>query len=192
MNPRHRFLIAGLSLFIPLLVLVAVSRAATVEQYDQPEFSQIASSITGQDITVHCVPNMSDKYGYTNMETDENGNVSFDPDIYLGHEICDSLNLMLHHHFQHGKRGKSRFVDDLSFALGRNYMMGVSLLVFVHETEHIRLNSGDEGIVECSAMHRLRSVLRHYFHVPGWLSRIILWSARDAHTQSDPTYLEVC
>jgi hypothetical protein len=176
--------LAGLvSLVSPTGVCSGGTTSQAVAAYGRTnsEVSGIASTITGQNITVHCVMLDSSLYGYTVQTIDANGNSSFAPDIYLTDGICVSLDQMIHY-----RSARSKIVDG-----ARIYRMGLALMTLVHESMHITLNNNNEGIVECYATHHLRSTLDS-FRLPRWVRWQVLRDARDIHSQAPAKFRVVC
>ena len=172
-----------LALFI---IAMATTTAAQAHMYTNPEFSAIAAGIVGEPITVHCVPNSKDYFGYTLQTTTAQGVSTYYPDIYLEHEICIALNRMLHHHYH--VRGR----NPNAWSFDQYYLLGAALLTITHEAYHIKLNSGNEAIVECMALHHIRGVLNKYFQIPVWLNRIVISNAIAAHKNAPAPYQKVC
>lgn len=172
---NFRYLIAAAILVAVFFMWVGSSRATLIREYANPEFSSIASSIALTPVVAHCIPNNPDYYGYTDGK-----------DVYLEHEICDALNLLLHHRFRKGQRAKYHWSFD------RYYMLGAALVTITHESGHVRFPAASEGAVECWAVRHARSTLRRYFNQPTWMRRIILREAHAFHRDSAPEYRTVC
>jgi hypothetical protein len=158
-----------------------VSPAAAGAEVADSETAQIASTITGRNIAVHCVALNSSLYGYTVQSIDVNGNSSFAPDIYLANSICVGLNRMIHY-----RAARTKVVDG-----ARIYNMGLALITLVHESMHIKLNNGNEGIVDCYATHHLQPTLDS-FHLPAWVRWQVLRDARDIHSHAPAKFRTVC
>jgi hypothetical protein len=61
-----------------------------------------------------------------------------------------------------------------AFAHGEDigsFYLGADLVTLIHEAVHQRLNSGNEALVECTAMKLLPSVLTELFHIPTTVSQ---------------------
>lgn len=100
--------------------------------------SQLASAMTGQTITVHCIA-MRGMYGYT-----EQGSSAFLPDEWLSPQTCEGLRGLDDHKL-------FNYADEAN-----------ALATILHESMHIRLNSSNEAKVECTAMENLWNWLTPY------------------------------
>lgn len=60
-----------------------------------------------------------------------------------------------------------------------------------HEAMHIRLESGDEGLVECTAW-RNRWPLVELLHLKPWVARIVMNTMTDRHDQLPAPYRTIC
>lgn len=107
--------------------------------------SEYATEIIGKPTTVTCKKLPNGTFGWTVSHVDmETGEVYFDPHISLSPSTCANLR-----------------------ALQENRIIGYysqinALETLVHESYHIKLNSKDEGLVECTAMKNIWSYLIDY------------------------------
>lgn len=127
-------------------------------------FGQYASKIVGKPISVQCVK-MPGNYGETYQTTNADGSDSeFDPVIHLAPETCVALK---------------------GVEMGKRNMHGANaVLTLQHEAEHIMLNSGDEGVVECNAVMHISSALAMFHANTAKMRSLVIL----AFEQDPPTY----
>lgn len=158
----------------PLIVLAMVlgffmGRASAAT----PTLSEIASGMAGETVTVHCVNLRGrNEYGFTN-EIIDNGKVSFEPDEFLSIGTCVGVQRLYEHR-----------IYSLKFQSN-------ALETMLHESYHIRLNSGNEGKVECTAMKNLWPyiVALGFSHA---IDKRMLAVAWQEHWKLPPNYLVGC
>ena len=70
--------------------------------------------------------------------------------------------------------------------------LGTAALVLTHEAVHQRLQSADEGLVECTAVRNVWRTVR-LLHLPPRVERLVYAAALDSHARiHDPRYRAVC
>lgn len=186
---NYKALIIVLIFILPWIPAVT-ARASVV--YDDPAplllkyatLNELASSIVGQDITVHCEDLSMDETGHTFQVADLEGNVYFQPDIWFQKYVCTGLLMLMHY-------APKKFSSNSTWEQDRYDLMGVALITLVHEASHIILNSANEGIVECYAFKHLRSTLL-LFDLPVKVHRGTLQAAREQHYAAPEPYQSVC
>lgn len=139
-----------------LLILPSIASAA---------ISDYASQLTGQPTTVKC-ERMKDLYGYT-LQYGVDEVSTFDSTIYLSPEVCFALK-----NLSEGRMGNA-------------YIQANAALTLTHEAMHIRLNSANEGMINCNAMLRIDKTLRLF----GAYSKRMHDLAWEAHWSSPDEYL---
>lgn len=185
-----------ITLLICITVVACVAMTASCESskaaankihrygnYDSPTYSQLASNIIGRDITVHCGSWGNNDLGFTYQVGDDTGFTGFQPDIYLRNDICDGLHLLL----TYRPTKNSKF-----FAYDKYDSMGAAILTLQHESDHIILNSGDEGVVECYAIHHVKATLEQYFDMPESMINAVYRNAKEVHNMGGAEYRTVC
>lgn len=166
--------------YICLALLFVLPWTATAKADIEP-FDTIATIEIGVPINVQCVEtNFS---AYTVQTTDTFGVTAWQNNIFMGPEACKGMKLL--------NNFRLRSKDDFKYA-DQYYFMAVALLSFQHEMDHIILNSVDEGVVECYAVHHMGITLKTYWNMPPWLYRIIISNAKDVHRSTPKEYRTVC
>lgn len=139
--------------------------------------TEYATRIVGEPTTVHCGDVPDTMYGYTNMVvrtySDGRSETDFDPDIWLSRDTCSNLRLLYQRRI-------------LSY-----YWQANALGTLLHESYHIRLNTGDEGKVECTAMKNLWNYIVPYGFTRAQNLRLYR-AAWDAHWSLGPEYQVGC
>jgi hypothetical protein len=124
---------------VALLALPGVAHAGTVVAD--------TTRLIAPGISVACVApaQMSDPSdeGETYQVSDATG-TTFQPLIVLSLDTCAGVTRMREHRNVYAVDG------------------AVSLATLLHEAEHLKLNSGNEALVECTAMHKLRFWLTRF------------------------------
>jgi hypothetical protein len=100
----------------------------------------------------------------------EGGHVQFDGWIHLQPGICYRLE----------------------HPMGNAYELGASVLMFEHEIEHIALDTGDEGAVECSAITQVAATMKLLFRFPAAYMRKALIAAYAFHAIMPVAYRTHC
>jgi hypothetical protein len=173
----------GFILCVCVALILSFNAQAHSTYPHQDEINALATSITGQIVVVHCT-NIPAKYsGYTE-QTETDGVSSFAPEIWVQRYNCYWLNRMMRYRTR-------RYVKSSTWADDATVGMGTALLTIVHESGHIKLNNGNEGIVECWAVHHMRGVLAG-FNLPASVANGVYWAAKRIHEASEAEYRSVC
>lgn len=151
-----------------------------------PRISELASRIAGRPVIVHCYPDggVDDlREGYTPALTDPvTGVVTLEPVIFLNGDLCGSLWTAMN---WRGQR------DWLRNWWTTSQAVGAALLVLEHEAMHVRLQSLDEGLVECTAFQNVWPMLVS-LRLPRWF-RVSTWDGIEAaHANTAEQYRAVC
>lgn len=164
---------------IYLVVILTLGLSVSNVQASIPlSLTEYATQIVGSPTTVHCSRDVpANMYGYTNQvsEIDDEGNIRtyFEPDIYLNPAICSNIRLLYYRNI-------------------KSYYWQINALeTLIHESYHIRLNTRDEGLVECTAMRNLWNYLLPYGFTRAQNKRFMS-AAWDAHWALAPEYLVGC
>ena len=165
-----------------LLALVVPAGASADSSLDS-----LASSLAGQPVTVECddAALMDGASGYVWTLTSDNEPPWFESTIHLAGEYCGWI------HYAQVYAGSRGRVRRFASALDNPYWIGSSLLLLQHEALHIRLQSTDEGVVECAAIRNVWNVARR-FGFGRRLLRDVYQGARDAHASQHGSYASVC
>lgn len=162
------------SIFIALACGLCFGAIENANAATPASLSEYATEIVGKPITVVCVRLPKSMYGFTvshvNMET---GEISFDPKISLSPSTCSYLNTLRQH----------RIVS--------YYWQINALETLIHESYHIKLNSQNEGLVECTAMKNLWNYLIPYGFTNAE-NKIFYAEAWKAHWSLSGDYLVGC
>lgn len=134
----------------------------------------LASQAAGRSITVTCsVPDDAPEAGWTIVGS---SSVAITP------TACRAL---AHLTDARWLRGSTDSVDRASIA-------GAAVQAIVHEATHLRLASGDEALVECTASRNYWPTIAAA-HLPARLAGRILAAATRTHQNlQNPTYKETC
>lgn len=134
---RH---LLALMLLSATLLSVAVSRADAAE-VRAPELDDIATVLTGFPVTVECFP--------------------IDPDSNLAGYVYPGTTVIHLHGALCGALVNT--FRNPEWMTGRNYafnLVGMAVLVLTHEATHLALDSGDEGLVECTAYRNVYNAIK--------------------------------
>lgn len=133
---------------------------------------QLASQLVGAPTNVMCSVGTSLDQGETQPILDEAGElVGFEPTIWLAPSVCNGVRDLL----------KGRYHD----------VEGDQIETLLHESLHIRLNTENEGLVDCLAMHQVWPFLTR-LGIRGTLRLRMIRSARWWHEAAPPIYRKVC
>lgn len=154
------------------------------------QINYFATALAGRRTTVECE---TDAQFAAQGESNADGFVYFDgpdgtvtPVIYLREGICVTLNHLDAPVKQYG------WLDYLSPGGPRiDVKGGAAASVLLHETEHVRLGSTDEGYVECEA-ERDRTNLIAVFRLAPQEARMVYWGMKWHHELESGAYRAVC
>lgn len=155
-----------------------------IQDQTYPSLNQLASRMVGEQITVHCLDINPDWTGFTTPIIDGNGVQTFNPDIYLQKYICYGLRELMNYISRH-------YLRNTTWQSDKEWRMGEAILTLVHESGHIKLNSIDEGVVECWAVHHVAYYLS-WFNLPAKVERNTLADARENHHLAPAPYQAIC
>ena len=79
----------------------------------------------------------------------------------------------------------------LRWARSHWQLVGAAFLTLEHEAMHVRLDSTDEGVVECAAIRNVWQAIR-LAHLPGSLAAMVLYGAQVEHDHEAGTYRAGC
>jgi hypothetical protein len=144
----RRFLTAVLA-----VCALAFTASATAGNWQDGKLDQIASSVAQRPVSVWCESSESDwihtgdhfgqnwdsLFGFTSLTT---------PVVYVNPRECATLHALVGG-------------EDVG-----SYWGSIAMLTLIHEATHQRLSSGDEALVECSALKLLPTVAQAGFSVP--------------------------
>ena len=172
-----------LAALIVALILPATAQAETVPN---AELSAYATRIAGTTITTYCVspeamPDGAE--GYVGISTSSEGTIVF-PEIYMDGSICGLAHLALNYFTL------TRHVRAYADSDGVTQDMALALLAIRHEVEHVVLQSGNEGLVECTAVRNVWNDIVPLF--PLVKAREVYKRAREWHLLAPPVYRTVC
>lgn len=151
--------------FTALTVAVALALCSpSIASADAPGLAPLASLAAAQSITVTCsVPADAPEAGYTVVGGSR---------IWLTSQDCSTLSRLV--------RGDSRWLAGATDSVDNVYLAGQAIQVLTHEATHLRLESGDEALVECTASRNYWPVIRS-LHLPSRLAGRILAAATRTH-----------
>lgn len=161
------------TLLLALLVALAVPSTASASA---PRLAPLASAAAGRAIAVDCsVPNDADEAGWTIVGSSS---------IALSPAACGALARLV--------RGDARWLRSSTDSVENVYAAGAAVQVLVHEATHLRLSSGDEALVECTASRNYWPTIRS-LPIPASLRGRVLAAALRTHANlSNPLYKEDC
>ena len=174
---------ASCVLIILVLVLPTTAQAEIVPN---AELSAYATRIAGTGITTYCVSpeEMPDgAEGYVGISTSNEGTTVF-PEIYMDGSICGLARLALNYFTL------TRHVRAYADSDGVTQDIALALLAIRHEVEHVVLQSGNEGLVECTAVRNVWNDIVPLF--PLVKAREVYKRAREWHLLAPPVYRTVC
>jgi hypothetical protein len=180
----------------------------------------LADSITGGGVPAYCVPTSTEDYGWISSNddpsTDPDGTTGPNgedwtvnwaaTEINISGDICSQLERLTRYpqtaryfrekHFPkphpilkgHHPKAAPRYDVTPNF---NTYDAAVGILTLAHEALHVRLQSTDEGLVECRAIQNVWPLIAA-LHLPVWLDKILLLDAKANHFDSPDQYLAVC
>lgn len=82
--------------------------------------------------------------------------------------------------------------DDKGFGPEADDADGTALATLQHEAFHIKLDSTDEGYVECQNYKNRWAALKVFRPMKRWIQQQIYWGMKLDHLNSLPEYQEVC
>lgn len=137
---------------------------------------RLASSAAGQPITVACsVPSDAPEAGWTVVGSST---------VALNSDACRALG--------HLAAGDVRWLRSSTDGVDHVYTAGAAVQVVVHEAMHLRLASGDEGLVECTASRNYWPLIAS-LHLPARLAQRVLSAATYTHRNlRNAAYKEDC
>lgn len=162
---RRLLLTAALALAFP------ASAAASA-----PGLAPIASAAAGRSIVVTCsVPSDSTEAGYT---------IPGGSEVWITAAACSALSRLV----RHDERWLAASTDHVANV----YAAGQAVQVIVHEATHLRLASGDEALVECTASRNYWPTIAA-FHLSAKLASAVLHAALYVHRNlRNATYKQEC
>ena len=190
-------------ILIAALVTLATTTTATASLNDRypaneygalevPEISALASSIAGAPVTAICAPEDPAMDGWTYAYEDPNGRVVVEPVVYLSGEHCGALDKLIHWRENTRWLGRRKHAKlDVWGVSDHLYNASVAIIALVHESMHVRLQSLDEGVVECVAIRNTWPVITR-LGLPRWAQSELLLGAQDNHDQLAASYRTVC
>lgn len=148
-------------LWLALMLLVfgwLLNTQAHAETVPAPEFNQLASTIVGSTVEVKCY-----------SPEDYPGDAAFvyedwSPVIYIAGDFCGALR----RHY------------DPTFLKRHHYKVGAAILALTHEAMHLKLQSADEGVVECTAWRNVWNSIKLLTSSPT-ARKLIYAGAREFH-----------
>lgn len=137
---------------------------------------RVASSVAGRPITVTCdTPQDADEAGSTVVGS---SSVSLNP------TACRALG--------HLALRDARWLRSETDHVANTSLAGAAVQVAVHEAMHLRLASGDEALVECTASQNYWPLIAS-LHLPARLAKRVLAAALYTHRNlGDAHYKETC
>lgn len=163
-----------------------------------PAIEALATSVIGFYVPTYCAPTSKDAYGWVSDRNDPETLTTDDYDqvdwsnvsINISGDICQELERLTR--FPESKRFfRKPCYCNHAWPNEHIYYGGVAILTLVHESLHVKLQSADEGWVECSAVHNLWPTVSA-LHLPVYLNKLLLFDALDDHLQAPDEYLTVC
>lgn len=160
--------------FAALIAAAALALPATA--HAGASIDLLASSAAGRSVTVTCsVPDDAPEAGWTVIGSSS---------IAVSPSTCRLLG--------HLAAGDAAWLKSSTDSVRRADLAGVAVQVLVHEATHLRLASGDEALVECTASANYWPTVAAA-HLPAKLARRILAAAQHTHANlRDPHYKETC
>jgi hypothetical protein len=155
-----------------LLALPVAAHAA-----DAPELLPVTSAAAGVQLTaVHCDQG---------ADTDAAGStVVGGTEVWLTADRCASLRHLL--------ARDSAWLVRSPGGVANLDRAGDALQALVHEATHLRLASGDEGLVECTASRNYWPTVSAFHFSPKLAGRLLAASVASHRRLHDPRYRAVC
>jgi hypothetical protein len=152
----------SISIILVLLAAAIAASVASAGNAPDPTLDSAATSIVGRSVNVWCETSWANWVHFGDSQhTDFSYTLGFsypfatiEPQrstLYIGPDQCQTLHLLL------ANPGGSD-VGPAEAAL--------AVHTLVHEGEHLALSSGDEHLVDCTALTRDASIATMYFGVP--------------------------
>ena len=147
----------------------------------------LASHLAGQPVTVSCEDpgGMDGAAGYVWVSSTNDAPDVFDSVIHLDGYLCGWIRVAVRYYVT-GPR-----VQRWAVAMDNPYFIGGALLVLQHEALHVRMQSKDEGVVECAAARNVWNLV-HSFAFPRRLEHDVYQGALDLHEAEQGAYRGVC
>ena len=170
-----------------LVTLLASLVVAPTGASADVQLDELASSLAGTPVTVQCLDwnEMAGAPGFVWTWEDDAGGIIVDPTIYLAGEYCGWI------HYAQIYAGSQGRLRHWAIAMDNFYWIGGSLLLLQHEALHIRMKSGDEGLVECAAIRNVWNLTRR-FGFDQKLLHDVYQGALDQHASQHAPYRAVC
>lgn len=155
---------------------LAVALAFPASAHAGANLDRLASSAAAQPITVACsVPTDAPEAGWTVVGSST---------VALNSTACRALG--------HLALGDARWLRSATDHVDNTALAGAAVQVLVHEAMHLRLASGDEALVECTASRNYWPLIAS-LHLPARLAQRVLSAATYTHRNlRNPTYKEDC
>lgn len=171
-------------LTLALLLVPATAQAGT-------HLDALASQLSGTPVQVTCLPEHATPYdGHGIGHYLDDGSFTVEPHIWLKLRVCRPLVRLIFWRQHHDWMLYPPNVQEAAYAL----------TVMNHEAMHVRLQSADEGLVECTSIRNIWPAVTA-FHLPRKYAGIVLADAiydhqtvtplRNADGSPDP-YRSVC
>lgn len=159
------------------LIVAALLVAPATASADAPELLPVASAAAGAQLSaVHCgVEPGLDAAGYTVVGSTE---------VTLASDRCASLRRLL-------ARDERWLVRSPGGVANLDHA-GDAVQALVHEATHLRLASGDEALVECTASRNYWPTVSAFHLSPKIAGRLLVAARRSHERIHDPRYRADC
>lgn len=160
-----------LALILCLVLAFPASAAASA-----PGLAPLASAAAGRAVTVTCtVPEDAPEAGYT---------VVGGSGIWISASACKALS--------HLTRSDARWLAASTDHVANVYAAGAAVQVLVHEATHLRLASGDEALVECTASRNYWQTILAFHLKPRLAQAVARAATRTHYNLTSPVYKSEC